>query len=474
MLCPNCNKTYDTIGNVCPHCNVDRVIFKRTSRLSAKLYNDGLAKLNASDFTHGIEALTKSVAIDKGNVKARNLLGLALFEVGHVGDAIKHWVISSSLESKNNPADDYLERVKKNSRTLEKFNDAVTMYNMALGHIRQKSDDLAIIQLKRAVENSPRFVDALNLLALCYLIQNDKERAISMVERVLSIDQANPIATKYYSTLNPGKSKNTRVVQPQVRQAAPPSSNSGPYKTISIQDKKPVNFHLAEILTFIFAVAATAAVFYFLLYPAIQQRHESDLARYMQRLANAEAAHEQAIQDIIAEKDELHIIISDRAETILELEQVTELQNRVQLANQAHWLYTNNQYQEAIDIIDYLDTTGFTFDIHERIDAIIAGSYPRLANSHFEAGRVAFQANDDHLALIHLELAWRFTTYDDWPTQVAPRDQRRDLMIMLGNLYYRDGRYEEAYEMIAPVRERFPNFTPRALSDLLASITANI
>lgn len=463
MLCPNCNKTYDNIGNVCPHCNVDRVIFKRASKLSARLYNQALVKLNALDFTHGIEVLNKSVAIDKGNIQARNLLGLALFEIGHVGDAIMHWVISSSLESENNPADDYLERIKKNSRTLEKLNDAVAMYNLALNHIKQKSDDLAIIQLKRAIENSPRFVDALNLLALCYLIQKDKDRAISAVERVLFIDSANTIATNYYSKLKSGKTKPVRAIPPQIMQAIQPNDKTSSYKTISIQDKKTRNFHFAEILTFVVAVAATAAVFYFLLYPAVQQSHESDLNRYIQRLQAAEEAHEQAIEDIMAEKSELDIAIDDRNETIRDLEQATDLQNRVLLALQAHWLYTNNQYQEAVNIIDELDTTGFAFDIHERIDAIIAGSYPRLANTNFEAGRVAFQANDEHLALIHLEQAWRFIA-EDW------NNQRRDLMRMLGILYYNDGRLEEAYEMITAVRERAPNHYPQTLTRILTSI----
>ena len=461
MLCPNCGKTYDDVGNICPHCNVDSVIFKRASRLSIRLYNQALVKLNVLDYTHGIEALNKSVAIDKGNIQARNLLGLALFEIGHVGDAVMHWVISSSLDSENNPADEYLERVKKNSRVLEKLNDAVTMYNIALTHIKQKSDDLAIIQLKRAIENSPRFVDALNLLALCYLIQNDKERAISAVERVLSVDSANPIATNYYSKLKPGKNKPIRAIQPQIIQTS--NGSAGPYKTISIQDKKPRSFHLAEILTFVIAVAATAAVFYFLLYPAVQQAHEVELNRYRQSLQTAEEAHEQAIEDIEIEKDDLYSTIANRDDTIRNLEQAADLQNRILLVHQAYWLYVNNQHQEAINIIDDLDTTGFAFDIHDRIDAIIAGSYPRLATANFNAGSAAFQANDEHLALIHLELAWRFIS-EDW------NNQRRDLMRMLGILYYNDGRLEEAYEMVSVVRERSPNHYPQTLNRILASI----
>lgn len=472
MQCPNCNATYE-FGNNCPRCKIDTVLYRRSVHLSDRFYNQGLEKLKGSDITQGIELLAKSLAINKNNLDARNLLGLAHFEVGHIGEAIKHWVISSSLQPKDNPAEGYLERINKHPRALEKMNDAVTMYNYALGHIKQKSDDLAIIQLKKALENNPRFVDALNLLALCHLIQNDKDRALTMVERALMIDVENPIALNYYSILNPkGKlpkyaTTPTRFVTKPIESPATyntdPYNKVGPYKAMSIKEKKATNFHIAEILTFIIGVVSTLAVIYFLFYPALQDEQEREIARMEQRKVEAAAVHQAEIQAILEEKEELNYEISSRDTTIRSMEDVLELQSRINTVIHADWLYQDNQLHEAINILDDLDTTGMTFDIRNRIDAIRESAYPRLANAYFNEGQQAFNASDYSLALINLEFAYRFMAE-------GITNQWRDLWLMLGQIYYNEDRLQEAHEMLTSMRYHFPQHRPQFTGNLIRSI----
>ncbi|MCL2285922.1 MAG: tetratricopeptide repeat protein [Firmicutes bacterium] len=469
MQCPNCKTIYE-FGSNCPHCRIDTVLYRRSVHLSNRFYNQGLEKIKKSNLTQGIELLVKSLAINKNNIDARNLLGLAHFEVGHIGEALKHWVISNSLLTKDNPAEGYLERINKHPRALEKMNDAVTMYNYALGHIKQKSDDLAIIQLKKALENNPRFVDALNLLALCHLIQNDKERALTMVERVLLIDVENPIAQNYYSILSPkGKvpkyaTSPTKFITKPIESLAPPAPYSvGPYKAMSIKEKKSTNFHIAEILTFIIGVVSTLAIIYFLLYPAFQSEHEREIARLEQDAVQAAAVHQAEVEAILADKDELQTVVYSKYETIRGLEDILELQGRINIVHQADWLYQDNQLQEAIDVLDELDTTGMAFDIRDRIDAIRRSAYPRLASAYFNEGQRAFTASDYSLALINLELAYRFM-------EEGVTTQWRDLWFMLGQIYYEEERLEEAHEMLTNVREHFPQHRPQGTARMLTSI----
>ncbi|MCL1786389.1 MAG: tetratricopeptide repeat protein [Defluviitaleaceae bacterium] len=467
MKCPNCKGTYD-FGNKCPHCKADTVLYSRTVNVSNKLYNQGLDSVKALDLTHGIQSLTKSVAINKHNIDARNLLGLALFEVGHVGDAIKHWVISISIQPTDNLAETYLERVNKNTRGLEKLNDAVVMYNHALGHIKQKSDDLAIIQLKKSVENNPRFVDALNLLALCHMIQNDKERALSIVERVLVIDAQNPIALRYHAMLAP-KGKTVKPITSTLKFAnreRPPESH-GPYKPIGISDKKSTNFHIAEIIAFVIGVVITGSIIYFLLFPALQSEHDRNIAQMEQTMTEAAETHQEEIANILAEKDALEVIIANREGAIQNFEAAAELQGRINAVYTAHMLHQENQLQEAIDILDNLNTAGMDSQTLNRIDAIREDAYPRLANIHFASGQQAFVANDYALALVELELAKRFMAE-------GITNQWRDLWFALGSIYYEDGRLEEALEMLTPLRENFPNTRPQATARMIGSIEARL
>ena len=464
MQCPHCKKAYEfDFGSVCPHCKVDIILYRRVIRLSDKLYNQGLEKIKKSDFTHGIELLTKSVSINKSNVLARNLLGLALFEVGHVGDAITHWVISSSLQTDDNPAEAYLERANKNSRTLEKLNDAISTYNNALGHIKHKSDDLAIIQLKKSIENNPRFVDALNLLALCYLIQNDKERAAGLVDKVLAIDAHNPLALNYYSVINPGKSRPMRIISNTAKFVPVQSSSTGPYKGMDMPGKKSTSFHIGGILLFVAGVVCALAIVYFLLYPAFQQSHENELAGIERDHLQVEEAHQEQLDALVAEKDGLQNEISDLDAVIASLQRDAELHGRITRIHQAYRFYQDNQLREAVDVLEELDTSGIPFDIRNIMDEVLESAYPRLALLYYNSGIAAFTANDFYKALVDLEEAFRFFTPD-------ASLQWRELLFHLGTLYYRDGRLEDAYELLSPLREEFPNHRPLDTGRMLTSI----
>lgn len=472
MKCPNCQKSFKK-GIKCPHCDVDTVLYMATIRLSDKLYNRGLARLTANDIFHGKQDLSKSISINKNNVPARNLLGLALFETGHVGEALKHWVISQSMLKEENPAAGYIESANKNARQLEGLNDAIGMYNRALEHIKQKSDDLAIIQLKKAVDINPKFVDALNLLTLCYLIQNNREQALFTSERVLTLDAYNPIALNYYSIINPGKRKPFRpVTKPKAPQP------QGPYKSLGFEEKKQRNFHFAELFTFLIGVAVTVAACYFLLIPAHTQQRESDRREFEQTLEAARATHREELDDadefaagLERAIGELHI---EREDALAAL----ALEQRVNAVNHAYFLYLEGELREAVRLLDGFDLTELHHDIVDRVYSILESAYPQLAHEYYTAGLSAFSApRDSYAALVQLENAHRFMDNED--------NRWNMLLFMLGTLYYTDeaGRLDEAYEVLSELYER-DNYSPPPatrinaqqriqMNNMLASIEAS-
>jgi len=412
------------------------------------LYNQGLERLKNGDFFHGIDALSKSISINKNNVPARNLLGLALFEVGHVGEALKHWIVSQMLLKENNPAAKYIENVHKNARQLEKANDALEMFNQALGHIKQKSDDLAIIQLKKAIEINPRFVDALNLLTLCYLIQNDRDRALSNAERVLSIDVINPVALNYYYMLAPQKPRIPRT--PSFKTKNIPPVGKTPYKSIGMEEKKARNFHFAELLTFIIGMACALAACYFLLVPAFDAAREREREEHSRALFEANSENNQKIISVETEKDELLREISLYERDMHDLAIRLSNEHRINEVNRAYFLYTDNELRQAVDMLRDFDTTDLPHDIVQRIFTIFEGAYPRLGTEYYNEGLAAFNApRDSHLAMVRLEDARRFLSDD--------ATQWNRLLFMLGTLYEGENdRHEEAYALLSELRERAP------------------
>ncbi|MCL1878209.1 MAG: hypothetical protein FWF80_05080 [Defluviitaleaceae bacterium] len=446
MKCPNCLKNFSG-GVKCPACKVDTVLYMGTVRLSDRLHNKGLERLRVGDLFHGIELLTKSIAINKNNVPSRNLLGLALFEVGHVGEALKHWIVSQSMLKEDNLATKYIESVNKNARKLEGLNDAVDMYNQALEHIRHKSDDLAIIQLKKAVEINPRFVDALNLLTLCYLIQNERERAATAAERVLSLDIMNPVALNYYAIIFPGKKPSRQASTKPKGQPIP----KGPYKTIDLEEKKKKNFHVAELFMFIIGIAVASAALYFLLVPALRRSWEAENQRledaHAEASVNYRARITQAAEEYAARGREIEALEADLVRAQIENDSL----HRESEVNIAYFDFLDDELRDAVNRLELIgDFSGLPPNIQQRANFILTEAYPLLGQNYYNLGLAAFNATprDSHMAVIHLANAQRFL--DD------ESDQWNRLLFMLGNLYYDDGRLTDALAALSELYERAP------------------
>ncbi|MDR1664606.1 MAG: tetratricopeptide repeat protein [Clostridiales bacterium] len=429
MLCPNCRKDFES-GTVCPSCKVDTVLFSGTVRISDFFYNKGLSQSKAGDLSGAVESLTKSVQVNKNNVQARNLLGLVLFEVGRIGDALKEWVVSQSLLRENNPAAGYLQEAHNSGRSLEHANDAVRMYNQALEYIRLKSDDMAIIQLKKAVECSPKFIDALNLLALCYLIQRDKEKASALVERVLAIDVNNTVALNYYKELYPDRSRPDARPRKTAATVQQSTTTNYSYQRLPMREKKRTNFHIAEILSFIIGAACMFAAVYVLVIPALTREKDLEIESYRTLMESVRS-------DLTAQVDLKTADINENEKTISQLEtDMEDLEGRYDVLERtnlvlfAYGLIADAKFQEAVDTIAGIDITRLPADIVQKAKDVNTIAYPQLAQLYFDEGRSAYDDDDFIKATVEFEKTRKYAN-EETPF-------RNDLLYYLGMLYVQD------------------------------------
>jgi tetratricopeptide (TPR) repeat protein len=216
---------------------------------------------------------------------------------------------------------------------------------------------------------------------------------------------------------------------------------------VGIREKKQTNFHIVGILTFIIGAVCTAAVFYFLFFPALQREHDINLQNSRNQLADAEIGHNARVQVLENEKRDLQREIDSLQESNNTWADSHDLQDRIIHVYRAYWLYLDEQYQEALDMLENINMSGMPFDIRNRIEEVVVGSYPPLALMHYEEGRQAFADADTHKALVDLELAYYFMAED--ATQMG------ELLFMLGSLYYQGERDAEALEMLNNLLENF-------------------
>ncbi|AEV69172.1 tetratricopeptide repeat protein [Acetivibrio clariflavus] len=92
--------------------------------------------------------------------------------------------------------------LKTNIDMPDNLKNSVLLYNKALDNIRIKSEDIAIIELKKAISLNPDFCEAINLLGLLYTTINENNLARNCFEKVLSIDPQDRKASEYLRLLD--------------------------------------------------------------------------------------------------------------------------------------------------------------------------------------------------------------------------------------------------------------------------------
>ena len=183
---------------------------RHLEQISNGYYNLGLSLAKERNLSSALNALSISLGLNKKNTDARNLYGLIQFEMGEETKALISWVISININPINNPAQNYLQKLRNKSAYLEKSQDAISKYNKAISQIKTVNYDMARITLKQAVDIRPHFVKAMLALALLDIREGKSSEAKKLLENVLAIDRFNTKAITYLEEMKPLTEKNAR------------------------------------------------------------------------------------------------------------------------------------------------------------------------------------------------------------------------------------------------------------------------
>jgi len=433
MNCPNCNR--DLTENICEYCGIDAALYHKALRMSALHYNKGLEAAKSNDLRSAISFLRSAVEINKRNINARNLLGLCFYATGRMGEALQQWAISCNINMESNVAGRYLSKCKQDAAVFDGNTKAVSLYNEALRYMRQGSDDLAVIRLRRAIELSPDSVDALNLLTLAYLKQNDKTKAAATVERVLAIDTGNVIAKRYYQQIFRRK-PSARQSQPQARQAITvrqPKTEQHPVKNYhpfgDKSRKSPMtSFAMPGVATFLIGVLCMFLFMHFLIVPDIRGMYEREVAELSRQLADLQEYHDLQTQ----ERDEY---IAERRADIESLrgrlDETSSYNAYLRNNQQVMMAHVHMQWQRHDMALETLNEAFYAMlgpDLAEVYHHVRAVSTPIVEQNYFAEGQRLFNGQNFLEAQFALEQAAALTHL------ASP---------IAGNIYYLLGRIAE-------------------------------
>lgn len=276
MRCPYCGQEISN-ESYCKACLNPVSWAKAFYRKSDLYYNAGYKAAKCRDLSMAEKYLLKAISANKYHVEARNLLGLVYHEAGRIGEALKQWIISSSLNKEDNLAVEYIKMMQKEPKKLEHCNEAVRLYNTALGYVKQKNTDMAIIRLKKAVSLSQKFVKARVLLSLCYMYDKQYGKAKEILRKTLLIDAGEKEALKYYYELM------KEEVEPVENMRIEYQAKINKTKSIepgAILDRQAILSR--SILYFVLGVVAVVIIYTYLIIPSKQNHYKDQIAAMSQ------------------------------------------------------------------------------------------------------------------------------------------------------------------------------------------------
>lgn len=237
-------------------------------------YNDGLKRANIRDLSGAILSLRRSLQYNNANVAARNLLGLVYYGRGEVVEALVEWILSKNFQSKDNIANYFIKKVQEVPGELEQVNQAVKKYNQSIEYARQGGDDIAIMQLKKAVAAHPGYVKARQLLAFLYLKNEQYSMARQEIRAAHRLDTTDPVTLRYMHELNQiRKSRTVRIKDKKKEDFV--SYNLGNETIIQpASGNFKENLGLHTVLNILIGLAVGVAVMWFLILPAVSNSRQ--------------------------------------------------------------------------------------------------------------------------------------------------------------------------------------------------------
>ena len=274
MNCINCGAFLtDTDLDYCPHCGANVLIQKKVDYLSKLYYNQGLEKASIRDLSGAISCLKQSLAYDKRNIRARNLLGLVYFETGEVVAALSEWVISKNIQKNRNLASEYIAKLQANQNKLDTINESIKKYNNALAMCREGHEDMAAIRLKKILSQNPKLIKGYHLLALIQMKNQEWNKARRTLKKAARIDKTNTSTLRFLREVDEQTGVTTKIEKKRKglfgNEKAENDNISGEIvvRPSSYKERSRVSLFFTMVLGF----AAGAAAFWLLVLPAVKQ-----------------------------------------------------------------------------------------------------------------------------------------------------------------------------------------------------------
>ncbi len=285
----------------------------------------------------------------------------------------------------------------------DKIRNSILLFNKAIESIKSGSEDIAIIELKKAVAINPQFNEAFNLLGLCYSYIGETEKAAEVFSKVIKDESNSLLASRYMQMIGFGepvqKQSSKRITKPITDN----DKQEEPIKRIRRKPAANKNDSRKSLLYTIakigggFAAGILIAIIFFM--PSrntnvpqtpIVDTADSETAAKMAEYEENYAKLEEKYNSLQKDKDAA-VQQSDYYKSALKLYDVDDM-------------YRARQYEEAADMLIIMKTVEFKDSEAEKFNELYTTVLPLAAKTAYNKGSKLFNSKKYQEALDKLKM----------------------------------------------------------------------
>ncbi len=414
-------------------------------RQSDYWYNDGLRKAQIKDMSGAVRSLRRSLKFNHGNIDARNLLGLVYYERGEIAEGLVEWIISKNLRSTDNIAEYFIKKVQKSTEKLEAINEAVKCYNQSLIYCRQHSEDLSVLQLKKAIEVHPSFLKAYQLLALIYIHMGQSAKARPLIREARKLDTTNEQTLRLMYALSAHHDQKTKKKNEKVSEVVEYNLGNDTIIQPKYTGIKRVTAKSA-FLNLIFGVFVGAMIVWFLIAPAVQTMKNDNtnkqIVKYGERINSLKSqisAQTRALEKYRKNEKDVESNLETAAGT-------ADSYEKLMSANE-QWKSGDYSVESLCQILVKINKDTLGEKGQSLYGRITSDVYPAAASSLYNSGNESFDVANYETAIHNYDFVVRM--YEDYDNGGA--------LLNLGLSYLKSGDKEQAIPKLKRVIELYPD-----------------
>lgn len=333
---------------------------------------------------------------------------------------------------------------------------SLVLYNQALESLRRGSEDIAIIELKKAISLNPEFSEAQNLLGLCYVYINEIQEAERLFRKVVNNEKNGIKALNYLTRLK--KENSPGVILPAETVSSPSREDSKP-AVIKIMRKKD-NIK-SVILRYVLGFTAGVMAMFIFSYPYLFKDDKKDpgtdksiaasVNQLTEELQNLQEEYRQLslrYEEKETELDEKNTAYESlKASYDAAVEERNYYEYIVELY-QATELYLLNKYSDAAETLLLIDKNKLRSNELVKYNELSGNIMPKAADQVYEEGMSLWNTGNYEAAILKFD---KITIYDE-------SFVRLDRAIYYkGKCYQALEDYEKAMECYNFIIDNFPS-----------------